>query len=282
MSHDETKCVNCTGEVRVTSDAPMRVALCGDVGEVIGPSDHDPDAVHVRWAGGTVTTHKRASLSKAGGDPFSSASPNERNLGSADATNDAIALERIGRALLGLPNEPLGGRSAEAPKCGVYLGDNDGTCPQLTCIRDKGHEGDHDNTRGDHEPTGAESLGHAPPISPTALRRAANDLIDAISTPAGRDFDHAWEHACLIFGRFGAKPTLLEQEQRRESDPNPYSLLQTQAFIRERDEARTLLERWRARGFPMGGSDLWDETIAFLEGSPSSRDPGEQSAKEKG
>ena len=62
---------------------------------------------------------------------------------------------------------------------------------------------------------GAEALGHVPPISPTTLRRAANDLIDAISTPAGRDFDHAWEHACLIFGRFGAKPTLLDEGPRR-------------------------------------------------------------------
>lgn len=35
------------------------------------------------------------------------------------------------------------------PLCGVYLGDNDGTCPQLTCIRTKGHEGLHDNVRGD-------------------------------------------------------------------------------------------------------------------------------------
>lgn len=61
--------------------------------------------------------------------------------------------------------------------------------------------------------TTAEDLGHVPPISPTTLRRAANDLIDAISIPAGRDFEHAWEHACLIFGRFGAKPTLLTRER---------------------------------------------------------------------
>lgn len=31
-------------------------------------------------------------------------------------------------------------------KCGKYLGDNDATCPQLTCIRDAGHKGDCDNT----------------------------------------------------------------------------------------------------------------------------------------
>jgi hypothetical protein len=35
--------------------------------------------------------------------------------------------------------------------CGKYLGDNDATCPQLTCIRDEDHEGLRDNTRGDDE-----------------------------------------------------------------------------------------------------------------------------------
>jgi hypothetical protein len=33
--------------------------------------------------------------------------------------------------------------------CGAYLGDNDGTCPQLTCIRDAGHAPPHDNVEGD-------------------------------------------------------------------------------------------------------------------------------------
>ncbi len=35
------------------------------------------------------------------------------------------------------------------PACGAYLGDNDGTCPQLTCVRAKGHEPPCDNVRGD-------------------------------------------------------------------------------------------------------------------------------------
>jgi hypothetical protein len=30
-------------------------------------------------------------------------------------------------------------------RCGKYIGDNDGTCPQLTCIRAPGHEGGCDN-----------------------------------------------------------------------------------------------------------------------------------------
>jgi hypothetical protein len=34
---------------------------------------------------------------------------------------------------------------ARACLCGKYLGDNDGTCPQLTCIRERGHSGDCDN-----------------------------------------------------------------------------------------------------------------------------------------
>lgn len=34
-------------------------------------------------------------------------------------------------------------------KCGEYLGDNDGTCPQLSCIRNKNHEGLCDNVKGD-------------------------------------------------------------------------------------------------------------------------------------
>jgi len=39
--------------------------------------------------------------------------------------------------------------ASRPPLCGEYLGDNDGTCPQLTCIRNRGHRGPCDNTRGD-------------------------------------------------------------------------------------------------------------------------------------
>lgn len=35
--------------------------------------------------------------------------------------------------------------------CGKYLGDNDATCPQLTCIREKNHDGLCDNVNGDNE-----------------------------------------------------------------------------------------------------------------------------------
>lgn len=39
-------------------------------------------------------------------------------------------------------------RAVESPLCGRYVGDNDGTCPQLGCIREKGHPGYCDNTSG--------------------------------------------------------------------------------------------------------------------------------------
>ena len=36
-------------------------------------------------------------------------------------------------------------------KCRAHLGDNDGTCPQLTCVRRRGHDGLHDNIMFDCE-----------------------------------------------------------------------------------------------------------------------------------
>lgn len=50
------------------------------------------------------------------------------------------------------------------------------------------------------------------PAGNDAWRRVACELIDAIATPRGRDFQHAWEEACLFFGRFGSEPTLLREE----------------------------------------------------------------------
>lgn len=43
----------------------------------------------------------------------------------------------------------------------------------------------------------------------TAAREAGMSLVDAIATPAGRDFAQAWEQACLMLGRFGSDPVLL-------------------------------------------------------------------------
>jgi hypothetical protein len=42
---------------------------------------------------------------------------------------------------------------AKAQLCGKYVGDNDATCPQLTCVRRAGHDGPCDNVRGDDEPS---------------------------------------------------------------------------------------------------------------------------------
>ncbi len=44
---------------------------------------------------------------------------------------------------------PWSDESPPKPLCGKYIGDNDATCPQLTCIRPKGHEGLCDNVRAD-------------------------------------------------------------------------------------------------------------------------------------
>lgn len=38
-------------------------------------------------------------------------------------------------------------------------------------------------------------------------------------------------------------------------------------------KAIELLKRWRARGFPMGGTDLWDDTIAFLDNEQRCAEP---------
>jgi hypothetical protein len=54
-------------------------------------------------------------------------------------------------ALVNRVGRPTPSRAVEdaTTKCGKYLGDNDATCPQLTCIRDHGHEGLCDNVRSD-------------------------------------------------------------------------------------------------------------------------------------
>jgi hypothetical protein len=51
------------------------------------------------------------------------------------------------RILFGWEHDGCHPASPAAPRCGKYLGDNDATCPQLTCIRGRGHPGRCDNTR---------------------------------------------------------------------------------------------------------------------------------------
>lgn len=64
--------------------------------------------------------------------------------------------------------------------CGTYLGDNDGTCPTLVCIRPKGHRGLCDNTSAKEDaPSGESSImsneGAATMTQPTtwAMEKAA-------------------------------------------------------------------------------------------------------------
>jgi hypothetical protein len=62
--------------------------------------------------------------------------------------------------------------------CGKYIGDNDGICPQLTCIRKAGHEGLCDNVVGDDSPQASmpTSALFAPQTSAEILARYADQL----------------------------------------------------------------------------------------------------------
>lgn len=53
---------------------------------------------------------------------------------------------------------------AQPTLCGAYLGDNDATCPQLTCIRQLHHDGNCDNVTGD------------PPLAPAWRRYTAEEF----------------------------------------------------------------------------------------------------------
>lgn len=46
--------------------------------------------------------------------------------------------------------------------CGAYLGDNDATCPQTTCIRDKNHKGLCDNVHAHNDDLHARMLALPP------------------------------------------------------------------------------------------------------------------------
>ena len=70
-------------------------------------------------------------------------------------------------------------RGEPAERCRKFLGDNDATCPQLWCIREKGHPGLCDNTSDKPDPS--------PSPAPTALtkeREALTWLAERIETAA--------------------------------------------------------------------------------------------------
>lgn len=71
--------------------------------------------------------------------------------GTVEATLAIVRLTRLQQIASGFVTADVQPTSMHQSRCGVYMGDNDGTCPQLTCIRYKGHEGLHDNVRGDEE-----------------------------------------------------------------------------------------------------------------------------------
>lgn len=91
------------------------------------------------------------------------------------------------------------------------------------CTRDKGHL----SPAHWHVGEGFEAASR----TDKALRDVANDLIDAIATPKGRDFRHAWEAACVLFGRFGSEPALLQEIQNSEREAC-VALVTKQASIR--------------------------------------------------
>jgi len=85
------------------------------------------------------------------------------------------------------------------------------------------------------------------------FRHFANELIDAIATPTGRDFRHAWDEACLFFGRFGAEPTLFAPLLKLAEA--------TRLYVADDDEDR--VETWDAMVMAL------DEALEALPEPPS-------------
>jgi hypothetical protein len=99
-------------------------------------------------------------------------------------------------------------RSAEVSICGKYLGDNDGTCPQLTCIRDKGHDGRCDNVQGDPRSAALAHCGghdvHKPSCAACrrdeAERRTASAKSET-ATPLAADVEWARKYLWRVLGQ---------------------------------------------------------------------------------
>jgi hypothetical protein len=81
--------------------------------------------------------------------------------------------------------------------CGRYLGDNDGTCPQLTCVRERGHAGLCDNV--------SSAPSHAPVCA------ACQHPIEGLNWPI--NIDGFWFHVdCLSQRRFPLAPPLVPKD----------------------------------------------------------------------
>lgn len=74
------------------------------------------------------------------------------------------------------------------------------------------------------------------PLKDYDLRYITRELIDAIAMPKARDFRHAWDEACLFFGRFGDEPTLVVPLLRLAEA--------TRLYVADDDEDR--VETWNA------------------------------------
>lgn len=69
-------------------------------------------------------------------------------------------------------------------RCNKYIGDNDATCPQLTCIRGPGHPGPCDNTSGDFQVWGLPPFGMSEtpvPISFAYQMRADAEVAERVA-----------------------------------------------------------------------------------------------------
>ncbi|HEY0839740.1 MAG TPA: hypothetical protein VGD74_06100 [Vulgatibacter sp.] len=88
-----------------------------------------------------------------------------------------------------------------------------------------------------------------------AREDAARELIDAIATPAGRDFNHAWQEACLLFGRFNAPATLVGDLRVAVETLTA----RAEEAERERDEAK-------ASAAPLGAANVIDALAGVTVG----------------
>lgn len=125
--------------------------------------------------------------------------------------------------------------ATSTPTCGVYMGDNDGTTPQLTCLRRRGHSGLHDNV-------------------------CASEILWVIvggeSGPGARPFDPAWARSVVAQCRTAAIPVFVKQlgSQPLHPDSRPAALGWPQEILSLRDRKGGDMTEWpldlRVREFP--------------------------------
>ena len=110
---------------------PYYEPLSGDLEQLDRLPDFDREGQMARWW--------RGPFALVLGDVIALADPPH-----CDGHLGLWTLDKVREALV-LDEE----RHARARLCGKYLGDNDATTPQLTCVRRAGHDGRCDKVRGD-------------------------------------------------------------------------------------------------------------------------------------